>query len=183
MSGDSLCVEMDRLEDAMEDETEESSSTYDESYADNQCKGFDINGETLYQEPSKRRAWNAHHLIAAGRRVHFDDTIDFSAPDTEVSTAENWKQALEEFEDENDCKNNRDDSDGNETNDERCTVPRTACIAKATKTTVLSEQLDFPSFRVTFVMTGTDAVTIFTRSALDGVCETVTTQDQDVPCR
>ena len=63
--------------------------------------------------------------------MHFDVTMDFPAPDTEVSTAGDWKQALEEFEDENDCENSSDDSDGNETNDERCTVPRTACIAKA----------------------------------------------------
>ena len=38
-----LCVEMDRLESAMEHETEESSSACDESYADNECKGTDIN--------------------------------------------------------------------------------------------------------------------------------------------
>ena len=43
------------------------------------------------------------------------------------------RAVLEEFEDENDCKNSIDDSDGSETNDESCTVPRTACIAKATK--------------------------------------------------
>ena len=37
--------------------------------------------------------------------------LDLSAPDTEVSTAGVWKQALEEFEDENDCENSSDDSD------------------------------------------------------------------------
>ena len=129
-----LCVEMDRLEDAMEDETESSSSTYDESYADNECKGTDINGETLCQEPSRKRAWNAHHLFPGGQQVHIEDTMDLSASDTGVSTAGDWKQALDEFEDENDCENSSDDGDGNETNDERCTVRRTACIAKATKT-------------------------------------------------
>ena len=51
-----LCLEMDRLEGAMETETEGSSSAYDESYADNECKGTDINGETLYQEPSKKES-------------------------------------------------------------------------------------------------------------------------------
>ena len=56
--------------------------------------------------------------------MHFDDTI-------EVWTIGDWKQALEELEDENDCENRSDDSDGSETNDERRTV---ACIAKATKT-------------------------------------------------
>ena len=56
--------------------------------------------------------------------MHFDDMI-------EVWTIGDWKQALEEFEDENDCENRSDDSDGSETNDERRTV---ACIAKATKT-------------------------------------------------
>ena len=84
-----------------------SSSTYDESYAENECKDTDIN-----QEPSKRRALNAHHLFAGGRQVHFDNTI-------EVWTIGNWKQALEEFEDENDCEKSSDDSDGSETNDER----------------------------------------------------------------
>ena len=107
-----LRVEMDWLEDGLEDETESSSSACDESYAENECKGTDINGETLYQEPSKRRAWNAHHLFAGGRHVHFDDTI-------EVWTIGDWKQALEEFDDENDCENSSDDSDGSETNDER----------------------------------------------------------------
>ena len=122
-----LRVEIDRLEDGLEDETESSSSACDESYAENECKGTDINGETLYQEPSKRRAWNAHHLFAGGRHVHFDDTI-------EVWTIGDWKQALEEFDDENDCENSSDDSDGTGTNDERCTVPPFVCIAKATKT-------------------------------------------------
>ena len=135
-----LCVEMDRLEGAMEHETDESSSAYDESSAAydessavNEFKGTDINGETLDQEPSKKRAWTAHHVFAGGRQVHFDDTMDFSAPDTEVSTAGDWKQALEEFEDENDCENSSDDSDVSEPNDERCTVPRIASTAKATK--------------------------------------------------
>ena len=50
--------------------------------------------------------------------MHVDDTMDLSAPDTEVSTTGDWKQALEEFEDENDCENSSDDSDGSETNDE-----------------------------------------------------------------
>ena len=122
-----LRVEMDWLEDGLEDETESSSSACDESYAENECKGTDINGETLYQEPSKRRAWNAHHLFAGGRQVHFDETI-------EVWTIGDWKQALEEFKDENDCENSSDDSDGTGTNDERCTVPPFVRIAKATKT-------------------------------------------------
>ena len=65
--------------------------------------------------------------------MHVDDTMDLSGPDTEVLTAEDWKQALEEFEDENECENSSDDSDGSETNDVRCTVPRTASTAKATK--------------------------------------------------
>ena len=60
--------------------------------------------------------------------------MDLSAPDTEVSTAGDWKQALEEFEDENNCDNSSDDSDGSETIDERWTVPRIASTAKATKT-------------------------------------------------
>ena len=77
-----LCVEMDRLEGAMEEYTESSSSTCDESYADNECMGTDINGETLYQEPSKKKAWTVHHVFAGGRQVHFDDTMDLSAPDT-----------------------------------------------------------------------------------------------------
>ena len=128
-----LCVKVDRLEGDVEHETEKSSSAYDESYADNECEGTDINGETLYQEPSKKRAWIAHHLFAGGRQVHVDDTMDLSAPDTEVATAGDWMQALEEFEDENDCENSSDDSDGSETNDVRCTVPRTASTAKATK--------------------------------------------------
>ena len=34
-----LCVEVDRLERAMEHETEGSSSACDESHADNECKG------------------------------------------------------------------------------------------------------------------------------------------------
>ena len=34
-----LCVKVDRLEGGMEHETEGSSSAYDESYADNECKG------------------------------------------------------------------------------------------------------------------------------------------------
>ena len=59
--------------------------------------------------------------------------MDLSAPDTEVSTTGDWKQALEEFEDENDCENSSDDSDGSETTDERSTVPRIASTAKATK--------------------------------------------------
>ena len=88
MSWKQLCVEMDRLEGGMESETEGSSSTYDEFYADNECKGTDINGETLYQEPSQKRAWTAHHVFTGGRQVHVDDTMDLSAPDTEVSTAE-----------------------------------------------------------------------------------------------
>ena len=71
------------------------SSAYDESYADNECKGTDINGETLYQEPSKKRAWNAHHLFPGGQQVHIEDTMDLSAPDTGASTAGDWKQALE----------------------------------------------------------------------------------------
>ena len=41
-----LCVKVDRFEGGMENETEESSSAYDESYADNECKETDINGET-----------------------------------------------------------------------------------------------------------------------------------------
>ena len=61
-----LCVEVDRLEGGMEHETEGSSSAYDESC----CKGPDINGETLYQEPSQKRAWTAHHVFAGGRQVH-----------------------------------------------------------------------------------------------------------------
>ena len=77
-----LCVEMDRLEGAMEHETEESSSACDGSYADNECKGTDINGETLHQEASKKRGWTAHHVFAGGRQVHFDDTMNLSAPDT-----------------------------------------------------------------------------------------------------
>ena len=121
---------MDRLEGAMEDETEESSSTYDESSADNECKGTDINEETWYQEPPKKRT---HHLVAGGRKVHVDDTMNLSATDTEASTAEDWKQVLEEFEDENDCKSSIDGSDGSETNDERWTVPRIVSTAKATK--------------------------------------------------
>ena len=80
-----------------------------------------------------KRACIAHHSLASGRQVHVNDTMDLSAPDTEVSTTGGWKQALEEFEDENDCENSSDDSDGSETNDARCTMPRTACIAKATK--------------------------------------------------
>ena len=58
-----LCVEMDRLEGAMEEYTESSSSTCDESYADNECMGTDINGETLYQEPSKKKAWTVHTRV------------------------------------------------------------------------------------------------------------------------
>ena len=77
-----LCVEMDRLEGAMEHETEESSSACDGSYGDNECKGTDINGETLHQEASKKRGWTAHHVFAGGRQVHFDDTMNLSAPDT-----------------------------------------------------------------------------------------------------
>ena len=46
MSGNS-CVSKWTLEGGMESETEGSSSTYDESCADNECKGTDINGETL----------------------------------------------------------------------------------------------------------------------------------------
>ena len=65
--------------------------------------------------------------------MHVDDTMDLSAPDTEFSTTGDWKQAVEEFEDENDCENSSGDSDGSETNDERCTVPRIASTAKATK--------------------------------------------------
>ena len=65
--------------------------------------------------------------------MHVDDTMDLSATDTEVSTTGDWKQALEEFEDENDRENSSDDSDGSERNDARCTAPRTACIAKTTK--------------------------------------------------
>ena len=45
-----LCVEKDRLEGAMEHE--ESFLPFDKSYADNECKGTDINEETLCQEPS-----------------------------------------------------------------------------------------------------------------------------------
>ena len=55
-----LCVEMDRLGGGMEQETEGSSSACDESYAENECKGPDINGETLYQEPSKKRELGPH---------------------------------------------------------------------------------------------------------------------------
>jgi len=128
-----LCVKVDRFEGGMENETEESASAHDESYADNECKGTDINGETSYQEPSKKRAWIAPHLCAGGRQVHVDETMDLSVPDTEVSTTGDWKQALEEFEDGSDCENSSDDSDGSETNDERCTVPRIASTAKATK--------------------------------------------------
>ena len=119
-----LCVERDRLQDALEDETESSSSAYDESFAENECKGTDIDGETSYQEPSKKRALNAHHLFAGGRQVHFDDTM-------QVCTIGNWKQALEEFEDESNCENS---SDGSETSGERCTVACIASTAKATKT-------------------------------------------------
>jgi len=100
---------MDGIEDAMEDETESSSYTYEESYAENECEGTDINGETLYLEASRKRAWNAHHLFAGGRQVHFDDT-------TEVWTIGDWKQVL------------------SETDDERCTVACIASTAKATKT-------------------------------------------------
>ena len=60
-----LCAEVDCLEGAMEHETEGSCSSYDESCADNECKGTDINGETLYQEPSKKRAWIAHTCLQA----------------------------------------------------------------------------------------------------------------------
>ena len=65
--------------------------------------------------------------------MHVDVTIGLSAPNTEVLTAEDWKQALEESEDENDCENSSDDSDGSGTTVVRCTVPRTASTAKATK--------------------------------------------------
>ena len=42
-----LCVEMHHLGGGIEQETE-GSSAYDESYAENECKGTDINEETLY---------------------------------------------------------------------------------------------------------------------------------------
>ena len=84
MSGNS-CVS------GREHEPEDSSSTHDDSYADNECKDTDINEKTLFQESSKKRAWIAHHLFAGGRQVHIDDTLDLSAPDKEVSTAGDWK--------------------------------------------------------------------------------------------
>ena len=58
--------------------------------------------------------------------MHVDVTIG-------LLTAEDWKQALGKFEDENDCENSSDDSGGSETNDVRCTGPHTASTAKATK--------------------------------------------------
>ena len=76
------------------------------------ARGADMNGETLYQEPSKQRAWITRHVFAGGRQVHVDVTIGLSAPNTEVLTAEDWKQGLEKFEDENNCENSSDDSDG-----------------------------------------------------------------------
>ena len=82
-----LCVKVVRLEDGREHEPEGSSSTRDDSYADNECKDFDINEKTLFQESSKKRAWIAQHLFADGRQVHIDDTMELSAPDKEVSTA------------------------------------------------------------------------------------------------
>ena len=54
--------------------------------------------------------------------MHVDGTMDLS--DTEVSTAGDWMQALELFEDENERENSSDDNDGSETNDVRCKVPR-----------------------------------------------------------
>ena len=70
-----LCVEMDRLGGGMEQETEGSSSACDESYAENECKGPDINGKTLYQEPSKKESLDrtprvCRWTVSACRRYH-----------------------------------------------------------------------------------------------------------------
>jgi len=97
-----LCAEVDSLDDegVRQQETEGLSSAHDGS-----CGARN-------QEPSAKRARIVYHV------VQVDDAMGLSAPDTEVLTAEDWKQALEEVEDENECESSSDDSDGSDEEEE-----------------------------------------------------------------
>jgi len=107
-----LCAEVDSLDDegVRQHETEGLSSAHDGSCGER--KEADISGETSHQEPSAKRARIVHHV------VQVDDAMGLSALDTEVLTAEDWKQALEEVEDENECESSSDDSDGSDEEEE-----------------------------------------------------------------
>ena len=112
--------------------------------------------------------------------VERDRLEDAMEDETESSSS-----AYDESYTENDCKNSSDGSDGNETNDERCTAPCTACIAKATKTrpdqhwNCVFAKARFPKIQSRVCDDRNGCGHHFTRSVLDGVSETVTTQGQD----
>ena len=106
-------------------ETKGSPSACDESYSDNECMGTDINLKRRCTRNHRRRELGSHTT-----RLQVDGgCMSTMRWIFQPQTAGDWKQALEEF----GCESGSDDSDGSETNDARCTMPRTACIAKATK--------------------------------------------------